>query len=241
MEIMKMKRKLLLTMVALGFSLLINPLSTRAQSTDLPRYEVGADFTSLKLDRFTTLPGLGGRFTANLNKHLALEAAGYFFPGHCEFCNGSPTGHVVEGLFGVKVGQRFKKWGVFGKARPGFASFAHRAFNVSPLTVGGTSRGQIQCYGPASAGTLPCFRIEENRLNAAALDLGAVVEFYPSKRIVVRVDGGDTILGYTQRSFNTLTVDPAHPTSGIPILVNVTDRGGIQHRLQFTAGVGFRF
>ena len=236
-----MKRKLLLMIVALGFSLLLNPLNIRAQSTDLPKYEVAADFTSLKIDRFTTLPGLGGRFTDNLNKHLALEAAGYFFPGHCEFCSGSPTGHVVEGLIGVKVGKRFEKWGVFAKVRPGFTSFGHRAFNVSPVTVGGTSRGQIQCYGPAAAGTLPCFRIEENRLTAAALDVGGVVEFYPSKRIVVRVDGGDTILRYAQRSFNTLTVDPANPTSGIPILVNVTDPGRTLNRIQFTAGVGFRF
>ncbi len=197
--------------VALGFSLLLNPLNIRAQSTDLPKYEVAADFTSLKIDRFTTLPGLGGRFTDNLNKHLALEAAGN------------------------------EKWGVFAKVRPGFTSFGHRAFNVSPVTVGGTSRGQIQCYGPAAAGTLPCFRIEENRLTAAALDVGGVVEFYPSKRIVVRVDGGDTILRYAQRSFNTLTVDPANPTSGIPILVNVTDPGRTLNRIQFTAGVGFRF
>lgn len=236
-----MKRNLLLTIAALGISLLLSPLNTRAQSTDVPKYEVAANFSSLTLNAGTTLPGLGGRFTHNINKHLALEAAGYFFPGHCEGCIGETTGHVVEGLFGVKAGKRFQKWGLFAKARPGFMSFSHAAFNVSPLSVGGTSRGQIQCYGPPSTGTLPCFRLEQNRLTPAALDVGGVLEFYPSKRIVVRFDGGDTILRYGRRSYNSLFADPANPTSGIPILAPATDPAYTRHSFQFTAGVGFRF
>ena len=235
-----MKRKFLLIIGALGFSLLVHS-HARAQSADLPKYELAEDFSSLTLDSGTTLPGLGGRFTYNVNKHLALEAAGYFYPGHCPSCLGETTGHVVEGLFGVKVGKRFQKWGVFAKARPGFMSFGNSAFNVSPLTIMGTSRGQIQCYGPPSTGTLPCFRIEENRLTAPVLDLGGVLEFYPSRRIVVRIDGGDTIIRYLQRSYTTLTVDPANPTSGIPILAPGTSPAYTRHSFQFTAGVGFRF
>ena len=235
-----MKRKLLFSIAALGICLLLEPLNARAQSTDVPKYEVAADFSLLGLNTRTTLPGLGGRFTYNINKHVALEAAGYFFPGHCLGCSsGEPTGHVVEGLFGVKAGKRFQKWGVFAKARPGFMSFGHAAFNVVPLVVMGTPHGLISCYGPTFSA--PCFRIEENRLTAAVLDVGGVLEFYPSRRIVVRFDGGDTITRYGQRSFTTLTVDPANPTSGIPILGPGTSPAYTRHSFQFTAGVGFRF
>ncbi|PYS41138.1 MAG: hypothetical protein DMF71_11850 [Acidobacteria bacterium] len=210
------------------------------QTTDVPRYEVAEDFSSLSLDSGTTLPGFGGRFTYNLNRNVALEAAGYFFPGHCNVCIGETTGHVTEGLFGVKAGKRFKRWGIFGKARPGFMSFGQGGFNVIPLSSG-PSQGQINCFGNSQNNFMPCFRIESTRVTPAAIDLGGVLEFYPSKRIVVRFDGGDTILHYARRTFNTLTADPANPTSFVPILVRTTDPAFTRHTFQFIAGVGFRF
>jgi hypothetical protein len=233
---MKMKRKLLFTIIAVGISLLLDPLNTRAQSRDVPKYELAEEFALLSLDSGTNLPGLGGRFTYNLNKHVALEAAGYFFPGRCENCSGVTTGHVTEGLFGVKAGQRFRKWGIFAKARPGFASFGQDAFNVVPLTSG-PGKGTVQCYGPSLTSASNCFRIESVGLTHPVLDLGAVLEFYPSRRIVVRFDGGDTMIRHTRRTFDTLLGTP----SGIPILTPTTDPGFTHHSFQFTAGVGFRF
>lgn len=208
------------------------------QSADLPKYEVGADFSSLSLDSGTSLPGFGGRFTYNLNKHVALEAAGYFFPGKCEFCVGEITGHITEGLFGVKAGKRFKKWGIFGKARPGFASFGRGGFDVVPLASFAGS-GQVNCFGPNQ--TVPCFRFAESRVTHAVLDLGGVLEFYPSKRIFLRFDGGDTLIHYTRRTFTTLVVDPANPTSGIPILGTLIGPAHTRNSFQFIGGVGFRF
>jgi len=70
-----MKRELLFTVAALGIWLLLAPLNARAQSADLPKYEVAADVSSVILDTGTRLPGLGGRFTYNINKHLALDRA----------------------------------------------------------------------------------------------------------------------------------------------------------------------
>jgi len=210
------------------------------QPTEVPRYEVAADFSSLSLNSGTTLPGLGGRFTYNLNRHVALEAAGYFFPGHCDVCIGETTGHVTEGLFGVKAGKRFQRWGIFGKARPGFMSFGQGGFNVTPL-LSGPSNGRVNCFGTSQNNFLPCFRIESTRVTPAVIDLGGVLEFYPSRRIVVRFDGGDTIIRYRQRTFNTLIADPANPTSFVPILARTTDPGFTRHSFQFIAGVGFRF
>ena len=53
-----------------------------SQDQELPKFEVAAEFTSLEREGFgrrQTEPGLGGRFTYNLNKNFALEAAGYSF------------------------------------------------------------------------------------------------------------------------------------------------------------------
>ena len=218
-----MKRKLLFTIIAIGISLLLSPLNARAQSADPPKYEVAADFTSLTLASRETYPGLGGRFTYNLNKHVALEAAGYFSPGKCDSCGGTVTGKITEGLFGVKAGKRFEKWGLFGKARPGFINFSKGAFDIVQTGAGGP---------------FP-FRFEVHSQTNFALDLGGVLEFYPSKKIVVRFDAGDTLIHYPRRTSNFLAPDPANP--GGALLVPFTTPAYTSHSLQFIGGVGFRF
>ena len=76
-----------------------------AQSQDVPKYEVAAEFTTFERDDITgrrTEPGIGGRFTYNLNRVFALEAAGYFFPRRCFQCRNG--GRITEGFGGVKAG-----------------------------------------------------------------------------------------------------------------------------------------
>jgi hypothetical protein len=234
-----MKRKLFLTITAIAISFLVNALNTQAQTTDVPKYEVAGDFTTLSLDSGTTLPGMGGRFTYNINKHFALEAAGYFFPGKCDSCTGEVTGRVAEGLFGVKAGNRFRKWGIFAKARPGLITFGKGAFDISPVSSStGGSGLPVSCFGPDPLAPAPCFSFRQTRLTHAALDLGGVLEFYPSKRFVVRFDGGDTMIRYGQRTFNALTQNPA---TGAITLVPITGPAHTRHSFQFMGGVGFRF
>lgn len=192
------------------------------QSADLPKYEEGLDFSSLSIRYGPTLPGLGGRFTYNLNKHVALEAAGYFFPGKCDTCPGEITGHITEGLFGVKVGKRFKKWGIFGKVRPGFLIL---------------SKGVVE-FLPTGAPSPYQFTVASRSQTNFALDLGGVLEFYPSKRIVVRFDGGDTIIHYARRTANYPFQDP---NTGAITLAPFTIPGYTRHSFQFIGGVGFRF
>ena len=233
-----MRRIVWLSLTMTAFMMITcKSLSAQPPNSDLPRYEIGGDFSLLSLDSGTSLPGVGGRFTYNLNKQVALEAAAYFFPRKCEFCGGEVTGQIAEGLFGIKVGQRFRRWGIFGKARPGFASFSRGAFNVSPVSTG-TSSGTINCFGPNPA-SQTCFRIESTRVTPLAFDVGGVIEVYPSKRIVVRFDGGDTILHYRQRNFNTLIADPNNPN--VPILAPATAPSHTRHSFQFIGGVGIRF
>lgn len=218
-----MKRRFCVTVITALLMLGAHEANAQTQQPgDLPKYEVGVDFSSLSIRYGPTLPGLGGRFTDNLNKHVALEAAGYFFPGKCNTCPGEITGHVTEGLFGVKVGKRFRKWGVFGKVRPGFLSLSKGA--VVFLPTGAPSPYQFTV----------AFRSQTN----FALDLGGVFEFYPSKRIVLRFDGGDTIIHYARRTANYPFQDP---NTGAITLAPFTIPGYTRHSFQFTGGVGFRF
>ena len=199
----------------------------RAQSDEVPRFELGIHFTSITKpdsNNGATEPGLGGRFTLNLNRSVALEAVGNFFPHSCRFCGGGNvagdnSGNITQGFFGVKAGKRFQKWGIFGKARPGVTSFSR-----------GDSRFELS--GPNG------FFLAQSRRTNFAVDLGGVLEFYPSKRIVTRFEAGDTLIHYGSRQTNFLSFDP---TTGAPVLIPFTTRSETRHNFQFAAGVGWRF
>jgi hypothetical protein len=158
---------------------------------------------------------IGGRFTFNINKTIALEAATYFFPNKCFSCERT-NGTLTEGLFGVKVGKRFEKWGIFGKARPGFAS---------------ANRAEVEFVGNSP------FNVEFHRATYFAFDLGGVVEFYPSKRIVTRFEAGDTMIHFRRRTSSFPFIDQ----TGNIVVVPFTQPARTTHNFQFTAGVGFRF
>jgi hypothetical protein len=205
-----------LTCVLLGQSLVL------AQTSDLPRYEIAGEFTAMERNNFAggAEIGVGARFTFNLNKTFSLETAAYHFPRTCFSCEHNGT--VTEVVGGLKVGKRFEKWGIFAKARPGVVSFSRGEFNIVPAP------------GPPS---FP-FDFEFNRVNSFAVDAGAVVEFYPSKRIVTRFDAGDTIIHFSRRRFNTVVSDL---TGNTFTLFPITVPAKTTHNFQFMASVGFRF
>jgi|SRR6185295_9300498 len=194
----------------------------QTQSDEVPRYEVGAQFTSLtkpSYDGGRTEIGAGARFTFNLNRSIALEAVGNFFPHKCSFCGalGDNSGNITQFMAGVKAGKRFQKWGIFAKGRPGVVSFSQ-----------GDTRYSI-------TGGVPDFL--HTRLTNFAFDLGGVLEFYPSKHIVTRFDAGDTMIKYRRRDTNFIGLNSA----GNYTLIPYTVPGETRHNFQFSAGVGFRF
>ncbi|HKR15259.1 MAG TPA: hypothetical protein VJT15_24545 [Pyrinomonadaceae bacterium] len=194
-----------------------------AQSVDVPKYEVGVEFTTLERDQFGSKKaeaGVGARFTYNLNEMFAFEAAGYLFPDRCSGCLNGGRMHQIVG--GVKVGKRFEKWGFFAKARPGVVSF---------------SRGQAQVVGIPPGGPFP-FELKVNRTTNFAVDIGGVVEFYPSRRIVTRFDVGDTMIHFKQSTTALVGFDPL---TGTPAFFLVTRPARTTHNFQFIASVGFRF
>jgi hypothetical protein len=159
-----------------GSAVLLLALMSTAQAqtqTDEHKFEAGGLFTSINLADFGTAHGLGGRFGYNFNRHLALDTEFSFFPethlGNEQF------GQKTQTFVGVKAGARTKHLGAFVKARPGLMF-------IGELTSG---------FSCNRNGVVTTCRPEHNNF---ALDLGSVVEVYPSARTIIRLDVGDTIV-----------------------------------------------
>lgn len=206
---------------------------TRAggKSERVRRFEAGIQFSSLALrltprdfgfigtdEGTTTEAGFGGRFGYNVNKHLALEAEGNFYPRRY-FSNSTTGGYPTQMQFGVKVGKRWQRFGLFAKQRPGFITFSQ----VLKLT--GT---QVETFGGQQF-FFPVF--EARRRTYFSTDVGGVVEFYPSHRVLTRFDFGDTIIHFGKRD------DQSFLTSSPAIVIPSETR----HNFQFNAGIGLRF
>ncbi len=223
----------------------------RAQA-DEKKFEVGGQFSLLRLDAPTATvrplpcagplppcpfsvsftsgrdsePGFGGRFGYNFSKYFALEAEGNFFPRDRNF----NQGRKVQGLFGVKAGRRFEKVGVFAKARPGFIRFEKGDYRLGPAI------GICQALFPPLllSCVVPVARTHFN------VDLGGVVELYPSKRTIIRFDAGDTIVRIG--AHNMVAQFPPVPPSLAPtLLVVVPVAARTTHNFQGSVGFGFRF
>jgi hypothetical protein len=207
------------------------PTSARS-SEDIPRFEVGVHFTSMSMNPATTLcpdlcffpadrgpvtePGLGGRFTYNVHRNVGLEAEVNYFPGHR---GPGDSNHLYQGQFGLKAGKRFDAFGLFAKFRPGFVGFT-RAFKLI-----GTHNVTV---GPSQfiVGDFGFSRREE-----FSMDAGGVLEMYVSRRIMTRMDFGDTIIKYRE-----------YLVPGFFLSRSIIRRPPeTRHNFQFTGGVGFRF
>jgi outer membrane protein with beta-barrel domain len=202
-----LEKKLLLTIAAAMSFAALHAQPARAQA-ETPRVEIGAHFSLIRLPRpqfDSTVLGVGGRITFNFNSHVAVEGEFNFFPKDLP---GRPSlsGQQTQGLFGLKAGIRSSRAGIFGKVRPGYMRFWQAHEGIVCIAV-----------FPAPFG---CELARRGR-TGFALDLGGVVEFYPSRHTVVRFDLGDTVINFQGPFFE--------------------GRSLTTHSLQFNAGVGFRF
>ena len=152
------------------------------------RFEAGGGASILRLSRSdATTVGIHGRLTVDLTTWLSAEAEASFYPDDDIVVRAEvPTvdlalGHHrrrTDGFFGVKVGGRRGRYGVFGRVRPGFTRL--------------TDEG-VTCMGVDCARILLPARLDEYRTEFA-LDVGGGLEFFPSRRTVARIDLGDTII-----------------------------------------------
>lgn len=244
-----MKQPYLFTTLAVLASLLFIGSEVLAQG-DVPRYEIGGQFSLLSRNKPSTQfkdsgfeeffvgyiaqPGFGPRFTYNLTNHIALEGEGNFFPErHDENDFGVPSGQIYQGQFGIKAGKRFKKMGLFIKGRPGFITFTKVSQFAGFRTITAIhpfTRVPVQIENPE-------FRI--GKATYFSTDLGGVVEFYPSRRLVTRFDIGDTIIRYgTYREPLSIVCPGVQPFCIPPVFERPAET---KHNLQFSAGIGIRF
>jgi hypothetical protein len=184
------------------------------------RFEVGGQFTVISLSDFQTrlfpttgvgnnvVSGVGGRLTFNFDKHFAIDAEGNFFP-ETHLLN-EEFGQKLQGFVGLKAGVRNKWVGLFAKARPGVMWFGDFS-----------SRGS--CTGSNFGSS--CTVSHEKDF---AMDIGAVIEFYPAERAIIRADIGDTIIRYPMRTFGQFNN---------PSVLNAETK----NNLQISVGFGWRF
>jgi hypothetical protein len=213
-------RKILSIVLFVAALLILIPVPNALAQSETPKVEIGAHYTLLRLksrsplnnpvfeivdpDYVATDHGFGGRLTFNLTDQVSLEGELNYFPE--ERANFAEPLYInsrrLQGLFGVKAGMRGDKMGIFGKVRPGFMHFGE-----------GTPDPRIQTFAPVPASVSN---------TEFAMDVGGVLEFYPSRHTSLRFDLGDTIIRYSK---GDISWRPSFTT----------------HNLQLSVGVGFRF
>ncbi len=129
-------------------------------------------YSGTQYDQYKTDIGFGGRGAFNFNRNVAVEGQFDFFPQSKNRTLQTP----YLAVFGIKAGRRGEKIGAFIKIRPGFMQWSEQLVCVMPVI-----NGQIPP---------PCPSVRRTNF---AFDAGGVVEFYPSKRTLIRVDVGDVM------------------------------------------------
>jgi hypothetical protein len=193
--------------------ILIVPNIARAQDTR-QRYELGGLITYTFLREIgtrdvgvgTESAGLGGRLVYHAYPLLDLESEISFLPG-----NSATSGNHLQGFFGVKAGKRWRKGGIFLKARPGFIHFRRDPFGV------GKPGGSF-------------FSTERTTSTEPDIDLGGVIEYYTARGPILRFDLGDSVIHYGRRTVRTSDFLPPFEAGGFTT-----------HNWQGSFGISFRF
>ena len=201
-------------LVTFSFLLLF---STFLFAQDSPgHFELGGNFTSLRFNQAGQFgPGVDGVF--NFNRYLALDGSFSWLPTNT-------YAHVRTGFFGAKAGYRTEHFGFFGKVRPGFLSVGNRVRNETFAVIS----------GPGSLPVLINFSERIDRQTQKALDVGAVMEYYPAHHWSLRWDFGDTLL--FREKGPTITIINNGIVSTFPSPTRDT-----KHNFQFSTGVHYRF
>ncbi len=151
------------------------PAKVKPAKDAFQHWEMGTQYTYISLPALTTscakpcregFSGMGTSFDYNFTRGFAFDSSFNFLPAQ----QGSQA--MLQGLFGVRMGQRFQHFGVFGKVRPGFIYYN------KALPGGGDPN--------------------PNSLSRFAWDFGGIVEVYPRResRSTIRFDVGTTLVRY---------------------------------------------
>ena len=204
------------TRLSFGVAYRPGPLTENGREINVPgKWEFGPLFSAMMIsregltDNVRTEPGFGGYASYRFYGVLYLDGDLLYFPRRPDASGPHDGGTILQGTLGLKGGIRRNHFGFFGKVRPGFHSYSDALTSVTT-----TGSSPSYSYG---------------RANNFVLDLGGIVELYPSEKNTLRIEVGDTHLYFGTRN---LDVNGAsEPVSG----------GKMQHSIQLVLGYGWRF
>ena len=148
---------------------------------NLRRLEAGMQyaFNSLRVAvEMQDNSGLGGWASFYLNKHIAIDGAITHFWTGSHWISQQSGGNYLEGVAGAKLGISRERFGAYAKVRPGVLRFSHAVADTPAFTATGKFQPVTQF----------------------AIDMGGVLEFYPSRHLVVRADLSDLTIHYGSRA-----------------------------------------
>jgi hypothetical protein len=204
------------TRLSFGVAYRPGALIENEPETNVPgKWEFGPLFSALMIsragltDNVRSEPGVGGYASYRFYGVLYLDGDLLYFPRGTSASSPQDGGTILQGTLGIKGGIRRNHFGFFGKVRPGFNSYSDA---LTAITT--TSSSSSYSYA---------------RSTNFILDLGGIIELYPSERSTLRIEVGDTHLFFGTRNVN---VDG-----------NIEPIGGgiMQHSIQFIFGYGWRF
>jgi hypothetical protein len=149
------------------------PKTKNPNEQPLQHYSLASQYTNISLPVIKSgcatacrenLSGGGFGFGYSFTRGFAFDSAVNFLPGQ------GGTQRMMQGLFGVKLGQRWNRWGLFGKVRPGFIYY-NEAW-------------------PGGGATAPAI------ISRFAWDFGGVAEVYTHHNGTLRLDVGTTLVRY---------------------------------------------
>lgn len=203
----------------LSFGVAYRPghLGENEAETKVPgNWEFGPLFSAMMIAReglakdVRTEPGFGGYASYRFYKVFYLDGDLLYFPQGTSSSGPHDGGTILQGLVGLKGGVRRNHFGFFGKVRPGFNSYSQALSGINTAPDGTTT------YSYA-------------RSTNFVLDLGGIVEFYPSEKGTLRLEAGDTHLFFGTRNVN-------EDGTIVPV-----PGGKLQHSIQIVLGYGWRF
>lgn len=212
--------------------LLLSFLRTFTESqaqTPSSRFEAGVQGSFLQLSspsinglpysfydrpQYETIFGLGGRADWNFSRHVAIEGELDWYPRHLSPNFQQEGGRTLRILAGPKMSiYRGERWGLFATVRTGLVRFGQEYIVIAVPPSGFSFR-----FGPVTN---------------LALDLGAGLEVYPTKRLILRFDVQDTLIAMYERTA-TLHLTQHGFLSTFAI-------GGVRPSLHVGVGLSYRF
>jgi hypothetical protein len=163
-------------------SLLLVVTDVRAQKQHSPRIEVGPELNQIYLPvnpvGSVSYPiALGGIFSFNVNHFVGVDSSLTVTPNSPGVKTDFAGGRLTQFSAGVRVGMAKRRFAMYGKLRPGIASFGSVVKLVDLVS------GQF-IFG---------------RLTEPSLDVGGIIETSLTRRFALRYEAGDTLIHYRTR------------------------------------------